>query len=299
MIPDDVENPRKAPKGLPAVGVGNQFQFGYIVGSIGTGKTTFLLNYLDKYFRTRTYDYVFWCSSTSTRDAKVKHVLSKALEDGYLQDVFYSTDFPLHDIETFIDTKLEDWQLTQKYISVWKRYMKVLKESGYKYTDLQGRFEPDEILLLERFEFLPPEKYPLGKPTFCLVCDDMLGNSEVYSTHMNHGFNRFITTLRHRRCSVFVSSQSWTQTIPPSLRAMVNMFALFRCSYPKIRKDLSETLCGHAVTPTEFEKMWVEAVSNNIHNCFVGLLHEPEDTRFRINLNKGFEFGNRKLEIGN
>ena len=48
-IRGDVDHVRLAPAGLPPVGKDNQHLFGYVVGGIGRGKTTMLLNLLRLY----------------------------------------------------------------------------------------------------------------------------------------------------------------------------------------------------------------------------------------------------------
>ena len=255
------------------------------MAGIGCGKTTFLLQLLKKYLKTHSFDYVFWCSPTSTRDKKVRSVLGKAPAG---VQIVYDTDFPLTEIEQLIDEKLEEYDLTLKYIPVYWKYLRLYKSVKYdsEEEEILELFSDDELELLNHFKFEPPTKFPNGKPTFAIVVDDFLGDKHVFSTHMNSQFNRFITTMRHRRTSVFVSVQSWTQTIPPSLRSMVNIFALWRCANPKIKKAMAETMCGHYLTPDKFLELWDTATKDDIHDAFVGILQSPEGERFRKNLNE-------------
>ena len=282
-IRGDVDHVRLAPAGLPPVGKDNQHLFGYVVGGIGRGKTTMLLNLLRLYLEEGAWDRLFWCSPTSGRDAKVHNALDPFRKRG--TQIEYLEHFDIGRVEAVIEHDLARHELSQAYAPTWQRFKRLpVADDGQ--PELH-HLTPQELELLEFFEWAPPPKYPRGKPTACLVIDDHLGDNSVFSRFMSGPLNRFVILCRHRRCSVFISSQSWTQTLPLSLRSMVNTFALYRCSNKKVRQDIAASLCDDDITPEQFMQMWSQATAG-AHDAFVGFKLLPLEERYRRNLDEVF-----------
>lgn len=282
----DEDHVREGPEGLPDVGKDNQVLFGYVVGGIGRGKSTFLLNFLKMYLEAKAWDRVFWCSPTSGRDKKVKGTLNAFRALGV--DIEYLDHFDMDHVTDVIEHHLSRHELGESYAPVYQKFRR-LPSNEFGQPEIE-RLTGEELDLLDFFDWKPAPRYPRGKPTACLVIDDHLGDNTVFSRWMSGPLNRFVILCRHRRCSVFISSQSWTQTLPLSLRSMVNTFALYKCSNMKVKKDIAASLCDDDITPEQFIAMWDQATVGS-HDCFVGLKLLPLPERYRRNLDEAFVIG--------
>jgi hypothetical protein len=228
------------------------------------------------YQGTDSFDHIHWCSPTAHVDPKVLSTLGK-------KNVTLHEGVPLDLITESIETTIQAFDDLPRYTRAWKRFIRPSDPD-----DVLSSLSPEDMDILNRHDFESPRRFPHGRPTTCVVIDDFLGDPRVFGTHMSSALNRFVVRLRHRRCSLFLSVQSFTQTIPPSLRSMVNVAILFRCSNSRIRKDIAESLCGGDTTPDRFLDLWEEAVSEDPHVPFVVMHGAPPGTRMRRGLNHAF-----------
>jgi hypothetical protein len=140
-------------------------------------------------------------------------------EDDIIMD--YSDDKLLNKLEE-IEKEKEDIDDYNKYIIVWKKYLKIDENINL--------LLPDELLILSKFDFRdpkdvphPPYKYP--RINF-LVFDDLVGDAHAFKKG-HSAINNLTIKHRHLQCNLLFTTQ-YIKAIPPVLRRNLDIFVIFK-----------------------------------------------------------------------
>jgi hypothetical protein len=121
-----------------------------------------------------------------------------------------------------IEKEKEDIKDYNKYIEVWKKYLKIDENINL--------LLPDELLILSKFDFKepndvphPPYKYP--RVNF-LVFDDLVGSANAFKKG-NSAINKLTISHRHLQCNLLFTTQ-YMKAIPPVLRRNLDIFVIFK-----------------------------------------------------------------------
>lgn len=266
---DEPETP--IPKGYPPLGRGKQI-LGLLVGSRGSGKTTWLLHFLTKYLERKSFERVFIVSPTNARDRKVRAVLKEHIESGVVD---LSEDFDFETVRDELEAVNDMYTVNEEYKAVWKRFLKMSDDEVLT-------MDPRDLQLLELHEFKPPRKYS-HPPSCMLVFDDCLGDRSIFKPSIDGPFMKFLIAHRHYRCSVMFSVQSWTHTLPPSIKSNFNLYVLWAQRDRKIKKAVAEAISSH-IDPETLERLW-EGATAKPYTPFVMSFDTP-DAVFRQGMDR-------------
>ena len=190
----------------------------------------------------------------------------KSIED---ENVYRTYDNNvLEDILAKLKAHKDERDQYEKELAVYKKYAKMQKE-----TDID-KLKPEELFLLEKIDFQPPEK--VDEYSFFLVVDDMLG-SKMFSTGKNP-FVQLCIKNRHHRLNIIILSQH-LKAVPKSLRGNVNVFWIGRFGSRSILPDLYEETASALCTEKEFEELY-DAATEGKHGALVVDFTKPQDQRF-------------------
>ena len=121
-----------------------------------------------------------------------------------------------------IEKEKEDIDDYNKYIIVWKKYLKIDENINL--------LLPDELLILSKFDFRdpkdvphPPYKYP--RINF-LVFDDLVGSANAFKKG-HSAINNLTIKHRHLQCNLLFTTQ-YMKAIPPVLRRNLDIFVIFK-----------------------------------------------------------------------
>ena len=133
----------------------------------------------------------------------------------------YSDDKLLDKLDE-IEKEKEDIKNYNKYIEVWKKYLKIDENINL--------LLPDELLILSKFDFRepkdiphPPYKYP--RVNF-LCFDDLVGDASAFRKG-HSAINNLCIKHRHLQCNLLFTTQ-YIKAIPPVLRRNLDIFVIFK-----------------------------------------------------------------------
>lgn len=267
------EPPTPVPRGMPPVGNGKQL-LGMLVASRGGGKTTFLLDTIARYMKAGSFAMAYVVSPTSHLDPKVLHALKWWIDKG---QVVVSDQFDFDEVRDQFDAIRAEWDLIKEYRPIWARFKRSSDE------DLDGSFSPEELRLLEHFQYKPPPKTSEWPPSFLLVFDDCLGDSSVFHRALSSAFYKDLIAHRHHRVSILFSIQTWTNSLPPGLRANCNLYVLWAQKNRAIRKGVAEAVSSW-LEPDSLISMW-EAVTARAYTPLI-LSFDTPDAMYRAGWNR-------------
>lgn len=198
------------------------------IGSKGSGKTYSLIKLLKNYEKYPIYDndghkldmrVVVFCPTIMSTANPIYETLKYLDEDDIIME--YSDDKLLDKLDE-IEKEKEDIKDYNKYIEVWKKYLKIDENINL--------LLPDELLILSKFDFRdpkdvphPPYKYP--RINF-LVFDDLVGSANAFKKG-NSAINKLTISHRHLQCNLLFTTQ-YMKAIPPVLRRNLDIFVIFK-----------------------------------------------------------------------
>jgi hypothetical protein len=198
------------------------------IGSKGSGKTYSLIKLLKNYEKYPIYDneghkldmrVIVFCPTIMSTANPIYDSLKYLDEDDIIME--YSDDKLLNKLDE-IEKEKEDIKDYNKYIEVWKKYLKIDENINL--------LLPDELLILSKFDFRepasiphPPYKYP--RVNF-LVFDDLVGSANAFKKG-NSAINKLTISHRHLQCNLLFTTQ-YIKAIPPLLRRNLDIFVIFK-----------------------------------------------------------------------
>ena len=198
------------------------------IGSKGSGKTYSLIKLLKNYEKYPIYDneghkldmrVIVFCPTIMSTANPIYDSLKYLDEDDIIME--YSDDKLLDKLDE-IEKEKEDIKNYNKYIEVWKKYLKIDENINL--------LLPDELLILSKFDFRepasiphPPYKYP--RVNF-LVFDDLVGSANAFKKG-NSAINKLTISHRHLQCNLLFTTQ-YIKAIPPVLRRNLDIFVIFK-----------------------------------------------------------------------
>lgn len=262
--------PRNAPHTMP----NPPFLCG-IFGSRGAGKTTAMIHLLRLYDAVEAFDEITIFSPTFEKDPKFEAFLESKPFAKLDLDPFYS-DAKFKDMLDRWDGRLAEYEKFQK---ATKAYQKFNKQGVSSLTE-------EELLLLYQYDFTDPKKFDNfkhGRPSFCVVFDDQVGNKQIYRNDSAGRVGTFTLRHRHYNCSVIFLSQAYENGIPKQLRANLSMAVFFANKSDKMKFSVADEMSSH-VSPEQLVEMWKFSTETEDHGMFVIIFNaQKKEWRFRKN----------------
>ncbi len=183
-------------------------------------------------------------------------------------------------IEASILADLAEYDKYVEDLARWKRYM------ATKDRDL-SRVTEEEYGALERMDFQKPTtQWKRGRPTTCLILDDLVG-STIYKANCSGAFTSFVIRHRHYLVSVLFLAQIWANAVPRQLRSNLSLLILFKCKSAGIAKQIAQEFATY-MTEEQFARMWDTATAEK--HGFLFLNFEADDgEKHRAGFDKAFQ----------
>lgn len=251
--------PQSSNKSLPLL-----FNTQLYIGSKGRGKSYSLVSLLNMYENSKISDGTFeykirtiLIAPTAYSSANSIYQTLKSLDpnDIHLQ---YSDEL-LQKILDDIKARKDEFQEFQDYKKVFDKFK---KNKNVK------KLKNDDLLLLETYEFEPPEQiFGDMKPELnFLIFDDLIGTGAF-----NKKAKSLLTNLtikhRHLLTNLIFTTQSFKQ-IPPTIRTNIDIFVIFKsASYAEILDKIYEDLSGY-LKKDEFKELY-EYATKDAHDALV------------------------------
>lgn len=235
-----------------------------LVGQLGSGKSTTLVQLLRLYDTTKTFHKIFFYSPSMKDEAKAIY-LPECTE---IFDTFNLALFKEH-IE-YIKAEIQEYKIYLHYMEIYNK-----AKSGRALTQ-------SEIMILEANDYEPLRSQYKHMPTFMMVFDDMQANRLVFSPNLNSKVSNWFFDCRQKNTMCLFSCQSFKCSVPRQLKAQVRVFILFACKSVKYQRDIAEDLVGKVPVET-FLKLWDFATKDKYNFFCVDILADENDGMFRQN----------------
>ena len=250
------------------------------IGSKGSGKTYSLIKLLKNYEKYPIYDNeghkldmrVIVFSPTVHSVANPIYDTLKYLDDDDI--ILDYSDNKLLDKLDEIEKEKEDIKDYNKYIEVWKKYLKIDENINL--------LLPDELLILSKFDFRdpkdvphPPYKHP--RVNF-LVFDDLVGDPHAFKKS-HSAINNLCIKHRHLQCNLLFTTQ-YMKAIPPVLRRNLDIFVIFKfANAQSVVEQIYPEISG--VTKEEDFKILFEYATLNKHDALI--INQTSKHIFKLN----------------
>lgn len=271
-IPDvnvKYEKDRPVPPHCPKL-----FFIGAIVGSRGSGKTHAMIQLMQMYNASKTFDKTYVICPTYDSDPKYK--LFETL-DTQLTVHREFNDAIWAEVEEEIQGDLDEYDAYVERLAIWKKAMNPKQIET---------LSEDEYAELERTGFEKPStRWKHGKPTSVLILDDLVGSS-LYRADCKGRFNSWAIRHRHARTAVIFLAQVWANAVPRQLRANLSLALLFRCKNTGITKEIASEFSSY-VSIEDFQAMWDQATAED-HGFLLCDFESPKGEQMRIGFDKAF-----------
>ena len=238
------------------------------IGSKGSGKTYSLIKLLKNYEKYPIYDneghkldmrVIVFSPTVHSVANPIYDTLKYLDEDDIILD--YSDNKLLDKLDE-IEKEKEDIKDYNKYIEVWKKYLKIDENINL--------LLPDELLILSKFDFRdpkdiphPPYKYP--RVNF-LVFDDLVGDPHAFKKS-HSAINNLCIKHRHLQCNLLFTTQ-YMKAIPPVLRRNLDIFVIFKfANAQSVVEQIYPEISG-VIKEEEFKNVFEYATLNK-HDALI------------------------------
>lgn len=248
-IPGKLWDNRKLPEGL--------FQPSYVagfVGKTGSGKSTALLNMLQEYQKTDTFDKFILFSPSSEDDPKYRVIDWDQIYGSYHEGTFKGI------INQQIDD-MKEWREHVKKKEVYEKWIRNGKSyAGMSKTEKRILFSliGQDGVIDKPFSTMEREPY------ICVVFDD-LGSSSAYSNNTSNFMNAMACRCRHKNITMIHATQHVYQ-IPRALRQQCSVMALFKTKDHKLLREIAKENSSD-VNEDEFISLFEKATEEP--HCFL------------------------------
>lgn len=272
---------RPVPDGLPKI----PFLAG-VFGSRGAGKTTAMINLVRAYQKPGMqpgWDHIIIFSPTASKDPKYRALEEQlSTKDTRVELIEDFTLTKFQELLKYMDEETKSYESKKLAVEAYKKF----KDKNMDITKLKE----DELLALYAYDFEPEGKiknmYKHGRPSFCMVFDDLIGEKLVYSTHGTNLVSKFALRHRHYNCTMIFLSQSWGNGIPRQIRHNLSLAVLFRVNSGMLKKEVAAEMSSF-ISEEEFIQLWDEATEEH-HNYFMIDFSAKPEHKFRKNLDEVF-----------
>ena len=238
------------------------------IGSKGSGKTYSLIKLLKNYEKYPIYDneghkldmrVIVFSPTVHSVANPIYDTLKYLDEDDIILD--YSDNKLLDKLDE-IEKEKEDIKDYNKYIEVWKKYLKIDENINL--------LLPDELLILSKFDFRepndiphPPYKHP--RVNF-LVFDDLVGDPHAFKKS-HSAINNLCIKHRHLQCNLLFTTQ-YMKAIPPVLRRNLDIFVIFKfANAQSVVEQIYPEISG-VIKEEEFKNVFEYATLNK-HDALI------------------------------
>lgn len=249
-IPGKVWDNRKVPIGL--------FQPSYVagfVGKTGSGKSTALLNMLQEYQKSNTFDKFILFSPSSEDDPKYRVIDWDQVYNGYEEGTLKNI------ISQQVDD-MKEWREFQKKKEVYDKFVR----NGYT-TAGMSKTEKKILFSLIGQDGAIEKPYSTmdREPYICCVFDD-LGSSDAYSHNPHNFMAAMACRCRHKNISMLHATQHLYQ-IPRAIRQQCGVMAIFKTKDQKLLKEIAKENSSN-VSEDEFVALFEKATEGQ-HDFFL------------------------------
>ena len=235
-------------------------------GATGSGKSTSLLNMLQEYQKSKTYDRYILFSPSAEDDPKYKVINWDEVHENY-------SDATLRGIVRQQDEDMKEWR---DYVSDIKLYNRLA--NGAKIESFTKAEKIQLFRMMVGGELEKPTCRFDREPYICVVFDD-LGSSPAYSNNAKCYMNAMACRCRHKNMTMIHAVQ-YLKQLPRALRNQCLIMAIFKTKDMKLLKDIANENAS-SVTEDEFIKLF-EAATQEKHDF---LLCDFLNETFRKNFN--------------
>jgi hypothetical protein len=247
-----------------------------MIGGIGSGKTTKLMEFLNWVQKGKSplYDRVIYFSPTAHRENKTKTYINKD-HNFELQHYPKYEDSILGEEMALMKGNIDEWNMEQKFKKAWDDFCHC------KSTD---ELDFNTLMLLEEMGWVKPQIKWKYYPTHLVIIDDCVGE-KIFNNSCRGMMTQFLTTLRHYSSSCFILSQVFKAYMPLQLRGgVVNLWVLFGTKSEKHKDSIAEELASKC-DPELFKKVWGFCCEDQHDALVVDYLASSEKYMFRRNWN--------------
>lgn len=285
-LKEEKDTPRPVKDGLPFVPFTSMIQ-----GSLGTGKTTILCEWiqmLDEELKpgVGSIDKIFYFSPTAKLDSKARLLIDG--KHNYEIEVFDDFNMTIfNECCGEVNGVMEKWIMFKKLMKLWKKFVA-------RNYDVD-RMSYQEILTLEEMDFKapdPPYKHGLT-PSFVWVFDDLVGNKDLYKPSPRGDFSKWLLMSRHLKCSTIFLSQVFQGGLAKQLRGNLNVIALLRNKSVDAKKSIAMELSSF-IEPEKLVELWDYATEKD-HDFFLIDVRSKE-RQFRRNWDEVLSCGSKNAD---
>jgi hypothetical protein len=138
-----------------------------------------------------------------------------------------------------MESILEDIKTKQDEYDEYIKYKKVYNK--FRKTRNMKLLNDDELILLEEYEFMPPDDIK-PKVNF-IIFDDLIG-SGLFNKKAKSLVNNLVIKHRHLKTNLIFTTQSF-KAIPPIIRTNIDIYAVFKSSsYNEILNKIYDDISG-------------------------------------------------------
>lgn len=240
------------------------------LASMGGGKTTSILQLIEMYAKTHSWDRVIYFSPTLCHEPKGKTFINKKKNFELTYHEHY-TDALLENEMERMKYDIEEYRLYQHRLKVWERFLRCNNVDELSLEDL--------IELNEMNWEKPKTDFKHGFPSFLVVADDCLA-SKVFSANCKGTSTRFFVTHRHLSCCCILSVQIHANGVPRQIRGVISLWALWKCKSKKLQETIAEELAMRVPADT-FIDVWDFACADKYDFLFVNAKEFDVEKMFR------------------
>jgi ABC-type dipeptide/oligopeptide/nickel transport system ATPase component len=243
------------------------FKYGILnlVGSLGSGKSTVLLQILRLYDTTKTFHKIFFYSPTMKNEEKAEYLPDNT-------EIFETFSLALYrEHKLYIETEIKEYKIYLEYMEIYKKFLK------------RQHLTRDEELILSFNDFEPLHTVHKHMPSFVQCYDDMQSDKLLFSPSMKSEITSGFLNTRHRNTLCIFSCQSFKCSVPKQLKSQVSVYILFACKSIRYQRDIAEDLVGKVPVNT-FLKLWDYATKEKYHFFTVDQMSDENNGMFRRDL---------------
>lgn len=235
----------------------------------GLGKTHALMEWVQMYEQTKTFDKIYCFSPSYHSDPKYQ-ILEKLSPKLIVRESF--TNAIWKPIYEEIVADLEGYKAYVEKLEIWKKFMAADDLSSLS----EEEYETLQLMKMKK----PTTPWKRGIPQSLIIFDDLSGCTDLYRADCKGPVNSFLIRSRHFKCSLVFLCQTFQNGVPRQLRQNLTMLCLWPTKNEKMQEEIAGEFANY-VSMEEFISMWsmAGAVKHGFLYCD---FRADRSERFRI-----------------